>query len=303
MSFLLTEAEVKNMPSKFDAIMNYEKTNRVVYNSLCRSIDNKMGGVLPFVGAGISAFAYKTWGDLLLEFSQNISTKDRHKVEKAVEMGEYFDATDLLSNCYGEALLYEELREFFSEDKINDDELKKSAAFLIPKLCKGNCITTNFDKVLEHACHLNNIVPDKAIPTNTNHLNEYLRNGSKRSGLIFKIHGDILSNKNDIVLTGKSYDTHYGVDTPLRKQLTRWIDSRKLLFLGASLKQDRTVDILRERMEEGMYNYAIYGCKKEKIPELKQHFEALNIMSIFYDSSNHECVRTILLQLIKDLKL
>lgn len=195
------------------------------------------------------------------------------------------------------------MREFFSEDKIDDVELKKSVAFLIPKLCKGNCITTNFDRVLEHACNLNNIVPDKAIPTDTNQLNEYLRNGSKGSALIFKIHGDILSNINDIVLTGKSYDIHYGADTALRKHLTRWIDSRKLLFLGASLKQDRTVDILRERMEEGIYNYAIYGCKKEEIPELKNHFESLNIMGIFYDSSDHECMRTILLQLIKDLKL
>ena len=281
------------MPSKFDTIMNYEKTNRVVYNSLCRSIGNEMGGVLPFVGAGISAFAYKTWRDLLLEFAKNLSIKDRHKIEKDVKTGEYFVATDLLSNRYGETLFYEELREFFSEDKINDEDLKKSAAFLIPKLCRGNCITTNFDRVLEY----------RVIPTNINQLNEYLRNGRKRSALIFKIHGDILSNKNDIVLTGKSYDAHYGVDTPLRKQLTRWIDSRKLLFLGASLKQDRTVDILRERMEEGMYNYAIYGCKKAEIPKLKQHFEELKIMSIFYDSSNHECVRTILLQLIKDLKL
>lgn len=290
------------MSSKFDTIMNYEKTNRVVYNSLCRSIDNKEG-VLPFVGAGISAFAYKTWGDLLLEFSKDISAKDRRKVEKAVDMGEYFIATDLLSNNYGETLFYEELREYFSEDKINDEELRKNTAFLIPKICKGNCITTNFDRVLEHACHLNSIVPDKAIPTNTNQLNEYLRNGSKKSALIFKIHGDILSDKNDIVLTRESYDKHYEIDTPLRRQLTRWIDSRKLLFVGASLKQDRTVDILKECMEEGMYNYAIYGCKKTEIPELKQHFESLNIMSIFYDSSNHECVRTILLQLVKDLKL
>lgn len=86
------------MSSKFDAVMNYEKTNRIVYNSLCRSMVNKTEGVLPFVGAGISAFAYKTWGNLLLEFSKNISVKDRHKVEKAVEIGDYFVATDILSD-------------------------------------------------------------------------------------------------------------------------------------------------------------------------------------------------------------
>lgn len=257
-------------------------------------------GVLPFVGAGLSAFAYDTWEQLLIKLSSDLSNKDKKSIQKAVKVGDYFTASDLLCEKYGETLFYNKLRDVFSEDKIDDDELKKSAAYLVPKLCQGNCITTNFDRVLEHACRLNNIVPDKAIPTNTNQLNEYLRNGNKKSALVFKIHGDILSNKGDIIITGKSYNEHYGIDTPLRKQLTRWIDSRKLLFLGASLKQDRTVDIIKERMEEGMYNYTIYGCKQYDIPLLKQHFEEMNTMAIFYDSSDHKNLKTILLKLIKD---
>ncbi len=287
------------MSSAFDKIMNYDTANRIVYNSLCKEM-KKGEGVLPFVGAGLSAFAYDTWEQLLIKLSSDLSNKDKKSIQKAVKVGDYFTASDLLCEKYGETLFYNELRDVFSEDKIDDDELKKSAAYLVPKLCQGNCITTNFDRVLEHACRLNNIVPDKAIPTNTNQLNEYLRNGNKKSALVFKIHGDILSNKGDIIITGKSYNEHYGIDTPLRKQLTRWIDSRKLLFLGASLKQDRTVDIIKERMEEGMYNYTIYGCKQYDIPLLKQHFEEMNTMAIFYDSSDHKNLKTILLKLIKD---
>ena len=287
------------MSSAFDKIMNYDTANRIVYNSLCKEM-KKGEGVLPFVGAGLSAFAYDTWEQLLIKLSSDLSNKDKKSIQKAVKVGDYFTASDLLCEKYGETLFYNELRDVFSEDKIDDDELKKSAAYLVPKLCQGNCITTNFDRVLEHACRLNNIVPDKAIPTNTNQLNEYLRNGNKKSALVFKIHGDILSNKGGIIITGKSYNEHYGIDTPLRKQLTRWIDSRKLLFLGASLKQDRTVDIIKERMEEGMYNYTIYGCKQYDIPLLKQHFEEMNTMAIFYDSSDHKNLKTILLKLIKD---
>jgi hypothetical protein len=287
------------MSSAFDKIMSYDTANRIVYNSLCKEM-KKGEGVLPFVGAGLSAFAYDTWEQLLIKLSSDLSNKDKKSIQKAVKVGDYFTASDLLCEKYGETLFYNELRDVFSEDKIDDDELKKSAAYLIPKLCQGDCITTNFDRVLEHACRLNNIVPDRAIPTDTNQLNEYLRNGNKKSALVFKIHGDILSNKDDIIVTGKSYNEHYGIDTPLRKQLTRWIDSRKLLFLGASLKQDRTVDIIKERMEEGMYNYTIYGCKQYDIPLLKQHFEEMNTMAIFYDSSDHKNLKTILLKLIKD---
>lgn len=281
------------MSSAFDKIMSYDTANRIVYNSLCKEM-KKGEGVLPFVGAGLSAFAYDTWEQLLIKLSSDLSNKDKKSIQKAVKVGDYFTASDLLCEKYGETLFYNELRDVFSEDKIDDDELKKSAAYLIPKLCQGDCITTNFDRVLEHACRLNNIVPDRAIPTDTNQLNEYLRNGNKKSALVFKIHGDILSNKDDIIVTGKSYNEHYGIDTPLRKQLTRWIDSRKLLFLGASLKQDRTVDIIKERMEEGMYNYTIYGCKQYDIPLLKQHFEEMNTMAIFYDSSDHKNLKTIL---------
>ena len=288
------------MSSAFDTIMNYDASNRVVYNSLCRAMKEREG-VLPFVGAGISAFAYETWGQLFITLSENLPNKERKAIEKAVKSGDYFFATDFLCEKYGETLFYNELRNIFSEDKIIDNELKKNVAFLIPQLCHGDCITTNFDRVLEHACILNGIVPDRAIPSNTNQLNEYLRNGNKKSALIFKIHGDILSDKKDIILTRKSYDEHYGFDMPLRKQLTRWIDSRKLLFLGASLKQDRTVDILKERMEDGMYNYTIYGCNKSDIFLLKQNFETINTMAIFYNSANHNDLKIVLSQLIKDL--
>lgn len=286
------------MSSAFDKIMNYDTANKVVFNSLRDEL--KKGGILPFVGAGLSAFVYETWENLLIKLSKDFSDKDKRNIQMAVKAGDYFTATDILCEKYGEILFYKVLRDVFSEEKINDTELKKSAAFLVPKLCHGDCITTNFDRVLEHACKLNNIVPDRALPTDTNQLNEYLRNGNKKSALVFKIHGDILSNKEQIILTGKSYDEHYSADTPLRRQLTRWIDSRKLLFLGASLKQDRTVEIIKERMEEGMYNYTIYGCKKSEIPSLKEHFKDLNTMAIFYDSSDHGNLKMVLLQLIKD---
>lgn len=289
------------MSTSFDEIMNYDIANRIVYNSLCKEI-KKDKGVLPFVGAGMSAFAYDTWGQLLLKFASDLTNEDEKNIQRAIGEGDYFKASDLLCEKYGEILFYKRLRDAFSEEKIKDSEIKNNAVYLVPKICHGNCITTNFDRVLEHACRLNNIVPDSAIPTNTNQLNEYLRNDNKKSALIFKIHGDILSNKEDIIVTGKSYNKHYGLETPLRRQLIRWIDSRKLLFLGASLKQDRTVDIIKERMEEGMYNYTIYGCKQSDIPDLKKHFETINTLGIFFDSSDYENLKTILLELLKDVE-
>ena len=47
------------MSSAFNKIMSYDAANRIVYNSLCKEM-KKGKGILPFVGAGLSAFVYDT---------------------------------------------------------------------------------------------------------------------------------------------------------------------------------------------------------------------------------------------------
>ncbi len=284
----------------FDKIMNFNKSNRIVYDCLTDEIRNGVE-VLPFVGAGISAFAYKTWRDFLLKFSMTLPKNDQNTIQDALDSYNYFFAAEFLCEKYGDLLFYKKVQDEFSENKINDKVLQKNAAFLIPRICAGNCITTNFDRVMEHACALNGFIPDRALPTNTRQLNQYLRGSNEKSSLIFKIHGDVLSNQSDIIFTESSYKKHYCENSMLRRQLTKWIDNKKLLFLGASLKNDKTVEIIKERMEEGMYNYAIYGCKESEISDLKNHFETLNIMAIFYDSSDHQNLTKFLKRLIKDV--
>lgn len=69
------------MSSAFDKIMSYDTANRIVYNSLCKEM-KKGEGVLPFVGAGLSAFAYDTWEQLLIKLSSDLSNKDKKVFRK-----------------------------------------------------------------------------------------------------------------------------------------------------------------------------------------------------------------------------
>lgn len=113
--------------------------------------------------------------------------------------------------------------------------------------------------------------------------------------------GSIRSNSEDLILTGKSYQNHYADGTCLKEQLSRWAESKNLLFIGASLYKDKTIDIISSRMQEGMINYAIMGTSPNKIGDVIHRLQPLNVIPIFYDSKDHSGLTVIIKQLLEDL--
>lgn len=291
---ILTEKDKKS----FEETMKFFPGNKLAFGILHDAITNGEK-VMPFVGAGISAFAYKTWNELLRYLAEYLEVKDMMNVKILLDDGKYMEAAQYICSSMGQTLFDKSLRSLYSEDKINDDDLKKNAAFYIPLICGGNCITTNYDRVIEHACMLNSVAYDMAGINDTYKLNTYFRNPNKR-GLIFKLHGDILSNNNDILLSEKSYNTHYQLGSPLRKHLEKWIGGRQFLFIGASLLKDKTINVLVDELEEGMLNYVIYGCSGSEIHKLKQWFDEMGMIPIFYDSKDHSSLTSILKYLVYD---
>lgn len=285
---IITEKDKKS----FEEIMRFFSANKLVFDSLHDAI-TKNEKVIPFVGAGVSAFAYKTWKDMLIYLSEYLEVENMTYVKLFIYGGNYIKAAQYICDFMGKTLFYNTLRSLYSEDKINEDELKKNAAFYVPLICNGNCITTNYDRVIEHACSLHSIAYDTTSIKETYKLNTYFRNPNKK-GIILKLHGDILSNSNDILLSEESYITHYQKGSSFRNQLEKWIGGRQFLFIGASLFNDNTINVLIDELEEGMLNYAIYGCNSNEISEFKKKFDEIGIIPIFYDSRDHSSLTTIL---------
>lgn len=281
--------------TKFDEIMRFCPSNRLVFDELQESINNK--NVMPFVGAGISAFAYKTWRNILLELSENLSSKEKNIAVKQIVNNNYLDAAQIICDSLGKTIFFTTLRRLYSEDKIDDNVLKQNAAYYIPRICEGNCITTNYDRVIEHSCMLNSIVFDTAGINETLKLATYYR-AKNRKGLVFKIHGDILSNTEDILLSRYSYEKHYAKDGELRRQLEKWISGRTFLFVGASLFNDEPIQILIDIIEEGMTNYAIYSCSQNELDYLRDKFDKLKILPILYDKEDHSSLTLLLKKLL-----
>src|SRR6185295_17103277 len=110
-------------------------------------------GVIPFLGAGVSAgFKYRQWGEFLGGTArEQLGGAQKAAVEEAVANEDYFRAAALLSESLGERDFQRSISEEFSDDRLRTANLRAGTLGYLPLLTAGPVITTNFDRVIEHA--------------------------------------------------------------------------------------------------------------------------------------------------------
>lgn len=288
----------------FSEIMEfYPEHNRSVYEDLKR--DCKAGRLIPFVGAGLSAFCgYQSWTAVLKDLAGYLFDDGiRTGVQSLIEAGELLQAAQDIHDHYPRML--KELQKMFDYGKIqtcSPSKLSASAAYVLPRLFPGGLVmTTNFDRVLEE-------VYDRSRAKFGNVLTPYdcglltqARQGNPHC--LFKLHGDIGPEIHDIerlVLTKDQYDRAYA--GPLMRELPQWFQSKRLLFLGCSLASDRTMEVLRQVTEEqpGLDHYAVLGCRPDGVQARCVEMGKLGISAIFYPDKRHEAVRAVLERLLEE---
>lgn len=284
--------------SKFDKIMNFFPGNVFAYNQLLKRLkDNR---IVPFIGAGLSAFCYPSWEQLLNDMLSSVPESNAKIAKTQISSFDYLAAADTLCDAMGELLFYEYFRNAFNESIIDEKQLKNQAVYLLPKFQFTTYVTTNYDRVLENALSLNGILYEVGFPYDTYRLASYMRD-SLSNPMVLKIHGDIRSDKDNLILTGKSYESHYADGECLKEQLSKWAESKNFLFLGASLYKDKTVSVIADRMQEGMINYAIMGVDSSDISTVRDRITNVNAIPIFYDKNDHSNLTVILQHLLDNL--
>lgn len=283
--------------------MDFHPDNKNVY----REIKENLPSVVPFVGAGLTQFAYGLWGDALCGLAENISDKGNHK--KVLDMigeGQFLEAALLLEELRGEANLTQDMVNMFSRRKLEKWKKRKlsmQAVWLLPDLFKGMVITTNFDQTLERVYEEKKLSFDDVSQPGHHQLAEHALRAAS-SHILFKMHGTISGNHaeyKDIVFTKEQYERNYSGDTDLVKMLRRCFERRLILFLGCSLQQDRTMDVLQRCIKPGLYNYTIIPCKKEDRDEKLKELGEKHIRAVIYEQGRHEAVRVILEQLSREM--
>lgn len=293
------------MPYYFEEIMNYHHNNRVVYEEIKKNLPR----LVPFVGAGLTQFAYWSWPMALKEMAKNIVGKDNirlinSKLKEKNNNNHLIEAAQMLEDFRGTANLACDIAHLFSIDRLNakQDMIDKEAISLLPFLFPGLVLTTNFDQALERVYEIHGH-PFQAIlhPGHSELLNQFLRQAG--NGGLFKLHGTIncdLIEYSHIVFTEKQYELHYGDNAPLPRELKKCFKQKLMLFLGCSLNQDRTMELLQKIVEPGEIHYTFFGCAKPDRDQKIKELGAKNIRAILYEKGHHEAVRVLLEHLLEE---
>ena len=214
--------------------------------------------VVPFVGAGFSAnFGYPGWTGFLKSQAERFHLSD---INRKLEEKKLEEAASILQDKLGVHMMeYVMLQEF-------GDHIYKSTPYnpdleIFPRLFRNLMLTTNYDEVLEMLyAKVNGEMLRVLTPQSMRDRVLAERQIARGDAVLIKLHGDVRGR--DYVLTEKEYDLNYGTETldmnlPLPGFLRQILLSRIILFLGCSLEEDRTLDVIKHVRAEGSLSFAL----------------------------------------------
>lgn len=254
----------------------------------------KNGGIIPFVGAGLSIpSGYKGWSKFL-KYSCEQSSLDWGGLEARLDLGEYEEVAQELSDNLG-ARFNELLENEFGEC----DDIKGAIRFL-PKFFKKSVITTNFDNLLKRVYDESRVFfSEILIGSDALELPRHL--GSEKN-ILLKLHGRSSSPRGRI-LTLSEYDQHYNNSNSLVDCIDA-LSKKTLLFVGCSLQTDRTLKALEQAVarlgnDNAVKHYVFLANCPNRIDRQSQLVKS-NIFPIWYDGEHDECLIALFEKLATD---
>jgi len=297
----------------FDQVMSVEKSNPLVYQSLLFNM--QQDGVIPVIGAGLSAWVYPTWDAVLRKLFEDSVIHDKetvHKIQEHLSLYEFEEAALMLKEVLGEKVYFNKLQDIFDVKKIDTYKTyRPKYQQYLPILFRGPVATTNFDCCLEELFGFKGerILCPKASFESRDKEKNFAINLRDSEKMLVKLHGSI-RYPTGMVFDSKQYDEVYGVGSkngkidfskPVPIALRALFYSKRLLFLGCGLKKDRTCTVLQSCFCEG---YAI--MEKNDVSDFairKRELQDMNVSVIWYQKGQHYAsLSSVIFQLYYDLR-
>jgi hypothetical protein len=259
------------------------------------------GFVIPFVGAGMSKSAgLPEWKEYLLGLCDDAAL-NREAMRERLEIRNDFEGC--MNDIVRQLGINRFERDF--ERSFGVPEAITGAVSLLPQLFDCCTITTNFDRVLEHA-YANDRKHFTSTCTGRGNASAFFRAIPAGERYLLKLHGNI-DNAMERVLNQDEYNLAYGAEgnvnmaAPLPRLLKRLFSSYSFLFLGCSLSADRTIQtFIRVVLDEGRdtlpHHYALLAspADTEKKRIIDQRLADAHITPLWYPEGTHEHVEQIL---------
>ena len=256
-------------------------------------------GIVPLVGAGMSApFDFPQWTKFLQDLAKRVGKSAA--IDELMAAGKYEEAAEDLISALQKTKFQDLIEHYFGDQVLAGKQLT-GAITHVPYLNRGPVITTNFDRLLERTFQLADC-PFELVVWHSK-VNLAIRAFEEDRPVLLKIHGD-WQDSEDRVLTLTEYRENYGdpdcainFSLPL-PQLFKLLAIRPLLFLGASLNQDRTVSILK-RVAQDLPSSRHYAVVEKPAAEAEcqkraEYLAAHNIRPIWYPTGRHDTIERLL---------
>jgi predicted ATPase len=280
---------------------NPNNCNRAHLDQLTTQLST--GGIIPFVGAGMSKpFGFPLWDTFLLEVAGAAHMTDRITALLDTIPPQYEDAASELCLSLGSRRFQDFLAAHFGDHVISGKHLVGAITELV-NFPSSLIITTNFDCVLENVFKRANKKLTPCFHPRIREGHEHLQKGG--SPLLLKLHGD-WSELGSRILTNDEYREAYGDERgtlidfrlPIPTLLFTVFTGRCCLFLGCSLRQDRTVQLL-QRIAEGVKkinHYAIVEepSSPEELAKRSDELQKQSICPIWYPHGKHDRIKLLL---------
>jgi len=250
-------------------------------------------GLVPFVGAGLStAFGYSDWRSLLLS---NAPPAQRTQVLALLNGNDYEGAAELLLQTLGTDGFQNMVAVAACDRAFDPNRLRRGTMALLTLLGGGPVITTNFDRLLEAAFTSNGRPFESVVSGPRPDLIVDALHGNRH--VLVKLHGD-WQDRVGRTFARSDYDANYGNAQPALKRTLLHsaqrllFGSRSLLFLGASLGADRTVEVLQQVQQEaaGVRHFAIMTAPSDTaaLHAKEQQLRGLGVMPLWYTPNEVE---------------
>jgi HAD superfamily phosphoserine phosphatase-like hydrolase len=249
--------------------------------------------LVPFVGAGLSSeFGYPTWNKLLERLASQAGLDK--EVRQMLADNKFEEAAELISEALPN-VFDDTLRSTFNHNELKRP-IKSGAVRYLPMIARGPVITTNFDRVIETA------FADYGVPFADTFAGSHIREASRALQLgqpfLLKLHGDYLDSGSRI-LTLKQYTQQYGHSDPTKVDLNhplpivlgQALGNCPMLFLGCSLRNDRTIVVMGRIAKRlvGSIHFALLS-ESENLPERRKELDVWNIRPLFYPRGNYKSI-------------
>jgi hypothetical protein len=201
-------------------------------------------GVIPFVGAGMSAaFDFPQWADLIRNAAVKLTRRDRNAVNALLADQDFAAAATRVVASLGPERFQDTVAEQSGDYRVADSQLTTGALALLPLISNGPVITTNLDRNLERAyAAAERPFVQRVYGANPSEVVPALQRNDR---VLWKIHGDWKDPRTQ-VLTDEEYKRRYSRHEQLGNLLRLALTNRPALFLGASLTKDYTVQVLAQ---------------------------------------------------------